>query len=270
MIGFVIPFKSRMRSKNWEMDCALLNRTISSVLSQSSKNYKCYVVYSDLPDKPAQDNKVIWVQFPFPFLESHQIGDEERCAVQYGLGKFLPNFYDQGKKSLYGSSFAKKDNCSYIMSLDADDLLSNKLVNFIDNNLTYQSSGWYVNKGYMYAEKSSFLLKVPANMNYVCASVNIIRNDLVPEPDFSKKMYQDFQFFSSHAYMPEGLKNNYNEILQPVPFYCTTYVLHNGNFFTDSSHITKISLKNLLKRLIRGKFLSRSIREEFGIYNLDL
>ena len=142
MIGFVIPFKSKAKSKNWELDCALLNRTVSSVLNQASSSYKCYVVYSDLPPNPVQNEKVAWIQFPFSFLESHQIADEERSAVQYGLGKFLPNFYDQGKKSMYGSSFAKKDGCKYIMSLDADDLLSNKLAGFIEDNLNSNVIGW--------------------------------------------------------------------------------------------------------------------------------
>lgn len=270
MVGFVIPFKSKLRSKNWVVDCALLNRTVLSVLNQTNDNFRCYVVYSDLPENAVKDEKIVWIKFPFPFLESHQIEDEERCAIRYGLGKFLPNFYDQGKKSMYGSSFAKKDKCAYIMSLDADDLLSNKLVEYIQEKTFLNICGWYINKGYMYAENSSFLLKVPGNMNYVCASVNIIRSDLVPEPDFEKKTYQDFQFFSSHAYMPDGIKASHNEELEVIPFYATTYVLHTGNFFTDSSHITKLNVKNILKRIIRGRYLSRRIRKEFGIYNLNL
>ena len=269
MLAFVIPFKSKARSKDWSFDGALLKRTILSVLHQTNANFKCYVVYSDLPEHRVQHDKVVWIQFPFPFLESHEIEDEERCAVRYGLGKFLPNFYDQGKKIMYGCAEAKKDQCAYIMSLDADDLVSNQLVEYVDQHSPSGGCGWYVDKGYMYAEKASYVLKVPKDMNYLCASVNIIRSDLVPQPDINKKTYQDFQFFSSHAYMPDGIKDNYNETLQKIPFYSTTYVLHNGNFFTDSSHITKLSLRNLAKRIIRGKLLTKKLRQEFGIYNLE-
>lgn len=268
MIGFVIPFKSRLRSKNWALDCALLSRTLHSLLNQTSKSFRCYVVYSDLPDAPVQHHKLVWIPFPFPFLESSQIEDEELFLTRYGLGKFLPNFFDQGKRILYGTSFARKEGCTYIMSVDADDLLSNKVAAFVENNGSPRACGWYVNKGYMYAENSSFLLKVPEHMNYVCASVNIIRTDLVPEPDFGKKTYNDFQFFSSHAYLADGIKDYYNKELQPVPFYGTTYVLHQGNFFTDSRQITKINFRNILKRVIRGKYLGRQARKEFGIYNL--
>jgi hypothetical protein len=269
MTGFVIPFKSKAKSKNWELDCAFLLRTIRSVLKQLNPNFKCYVVYSDLPLQTIEDAKVEWINFPYPFLESREIEDEERCAVRYGLGSFLPNFYDQGKKILYGASRAKQDGCDYITSLDADDMVSRDLVSFIERNKASQPCGWFVNKGYMHAEDSSFLLKVPKNMNYVCASVNIVRSDLIPDPDFSGRRYQDFQFFSSHAYMVEALKDNYNLDMLPVPFYSLVYLIHQSNFFSNSNQLTSINFKNLVKRLVRGNYLTSKKREEFGLYRIE-
>ena len=270
MFGFVIPFKSKEKSKDWAQDCAFLVRTLRSVLNQNNKNFRCYVVYSDLPLNVVENEKVVWVRFPYPFLASHEIEDEERSAVQYGLGKFLPNFYDQGKKILFGAAQAKKDSCRYIMSLDADDLVSNKLVEFVQQQTSANEAGWYVNKGLMYAEGSSFLLTVPKNMNYVCASVNIIRSDLVPEPDFAGRRYEDFQFYSSHAYMVEALKLKYDIDLKPVPFYSLVYVIHHSNFFNHSNQITKFSLKNIAKRLLRGRRLSAALKKEFCFYSIHL
>lgn len=244
-------------------------RTLRSVLNQSDKNFRCYVVYSDRPLKAIEDDKIEWVQFPFPFLASHEIADEERSAVKYGLGNYLPNFYDQGKKILFGASRAKKDGCKYIMSLDADDMVSDRLVSFVLNHPSRNEGGWYVNKGLMYAEGSSFLLKVPRDMNYVCASVNIIRNDLVPEPDFSSTRYEDFQFYSSHAYMIEWIQQHYRLPMKPVPFYAVLYVIHQSNFFNHSNQLTKLSLKNIAKRLLRGKRISSAIKKEFGLYPIN-
>lgn len=269
MVGFVIPFKSKDKSKNWVQDCAFLVRTLQSVLNQSDKNFRCYVVYSDLPLHLIEDDKIEWVHFPYPFLASHQIEDEERCAVRYGLGKYLPSFYDQGKKILFGASRAKKGGCHYIMSLDADDLISNRLVSFVHEQQSSNECGWYINKGLMYAEGSSFLLKVPKDMNYVCASVNIIRSDLIPDPDFSSTRYQDFQFYSSHAYMVEGLQQLYHVDIKPVPFYAILYVIHQSNFFNHSNQLTKFSLKNIAKRLLRGRHLSAAIKKEFGLYPIN-
>src|SRR5690349_16645662 len=170
MVGFVIPFKSKKKSKDWELDCRLLNRTIRSVLNQTAKNFKCYVVYSDLPPDPIHHEKLQWIQYPFPFLESHEIEDEEKFKIRYGLGKNLPFFFDQGKKIMYGVSFAKKDGCRFAMSVDSDDLLSNKLVQYVQEDSRPGDCGWFINKGYMYTENSSLLLKIPNDMNYVCGS----------------------------------------------------------------------------------------------------
>ncbi|HVG42527.1 MAG TPA: hypothetical protein VM888_13010 [Chitinophagaceae bacterium] len=270
MIGFVIPFKSRLKSKEWRLDCALLNRTIGSVLNQKSENFKCYVVYSDIPDNPVQHQKVQWIQFPFPFLESHQIEDEEKYVVRYGLGKNLPFFYDQGKKIMYGCSFAKKDGCRFIMSLDSDDLLSNKLVTFIENSNQPENCGWYINKGYRYVENKRLLIKTPKGMNYVCGSVNIVNSDLIPIPDFSKKTYNDFQFFSSHSYMEERMQLEHNKQLLPIPFYSLVYVIHTTNFMARKKDIEEINVKNILKKIIRGKLITTKVRTEFGIYKLAL
>src|SRR5829696_6359063 len=106
MVGFIIPFKSKAKSKNWELDSALLNRTLKSLLNQTDRGFKCYVVYSDLPEAPLQHEKINWVQFPFPFFDRHKIEDAEKYdsigkeKIEWG---HLPFFFDQGKKALFGA-----------------------------------------------------------------------------------------------------------------------------------------------------------------------
>ena len=70
--------------------------------------------------------------------------------------------------------------------------------------------------------------------------------------------------------MPEGLKKIHDIDLKPIPFYSITYVIHSSNFFTDSNQLTKLNFRNLAKRIIRGKYLSESVRKEFGLFNLAL
>lgn len=264
VLGFVIPFKSKQKSKNWSKDCAFLERTLGSVINQKDDGFRCYVVCSDLPDTPMHHEKIEWIVYPFPFLESHEIEDEERSAVQYGLGSFLPAFYDQGKKILYGAKQARTRGCRYIMSLDADDLVSDRLVAHV-RSAGGNEAGWFVNKGFMYPEGASYMIKVLKNMNYVCGSVNIVRSDLVPEPDFSSKRYQDFQFYSSHAYVVEFLQLTRNILLQPLPFYGIVYVIHQTNFFINKRQLTSFNVRNLAKQILRGKRLTKKARAEFNL-----
>ncbi|MDQ6608472.1 MAG: hypothetical protein M3Y85_01470, partial [Bacteroidota bacterium] len=152
MLGFVIALKSKAKSKNWIIDSKLVNRTISSLLNQKHPAYHIYVAYTDLPDNPIENKKVSWISFPYPFLNMEDIEDREVFLTRYTLGNYLPGFYDQGKKSLYASSFAKKDGCKYIMSVDYDDLLSNKVSAFVNTADSQTNPGWYMDKGYVYRE----------------------------------------------------------------------------------------------------------------------
>ncbi|HUC79657.1 MAG TPA: hypothetical protein VMR70_02030 [Flavisolibacter sp.] len=271
MVGFVIPFKSKEKSKNWELDCALLDRTLKSVLNQTDKNFKCYVTYTDLPKSPRQHEKIVWVQFPFPFATADKIEDAEKYN-SFGKEKkhweHLPFFYDQGRKSLYGTAQAKKEGCQYIMMLDADDLLSNKITCYINQQDPSTNVGFYVNQGYLYAENGSLLIKVPDQMNFMCGSVNIIRGDVIPETDFSINTYENYSFFAAHSYVRTRIQYSHSETIKPLPFYGLVYVFHSTNEMASKTDLKKLSLRNLAKKIIRGKLITPAVRKEFGIYKL--
>lgn len=271
MVGFVIPFKSRAKSKNWTLDCSLLNRTLGSVLNQTDEKFKCYVVYSDLPLDPLQNEKIVWVQFPFPFFDRNSIEDAEKYN---SFGKtqteweHLPFFFDQGKKSLYGTAFAKREGCNYIMMLDADDLLSNKLVAYINAQDLAYNCGFYVNKGYLYAENELFLTRVPDQMNFMCGSVNIVRSDVIPDIDFTINTYENYSFFSAHSYVRTRIQYSHSQTIKPLPFYGLIYVFHSSNEMASKTDLKKLTLRNIAKRIVRGKFITPKIKKEFGIYKL--
>lgn len=268
MLGFVVAFKSKAKSKNWETDSALIRRTISSLLNQTNPDYHIYVAYSDLPDNPVEDDKVSWIQFPYSFVEMEGIEDREIFLTRYTLGNYLPGFYDQGKKSLYASSFARKDGCSYIMSVDYDDLLSNKVAEFVNRADEKTNYGWYMDKGYVYREGNNFLTKVPNNINDRCGSANIIRTDYVPNPDFASIKYQDFKFFPTHNFIPQWLKIDHDIDILPIPFYGLIYLLHGTNFYNPANNLRENRLKGIVKSILRGRLLTSSLKKEFGIYKI--
>ncbi len=269
MLGFVIALKSKAKSKSWSKDSLLVARTVKSLLNQTNADFKIYIAYSDLPEKPVQDERVQWIQFPYSFAEMEDISDREIFLTRYTLGPYLTGFYDQGKKSLYAASFARKEGCRYIMSVDYDDLLSNKISGFVNSADEAKNYGWYVSKGYVYKEGENHLLKVPEGINGRCGSSNIIRIDYVPNPDFSSTNYQDFKFFPTHNFIPQWLKIDHDIDIQPLPFYGLIYLLHNTNFYNPSDSVGGSKWKNVVKSVVRGHWLTPSIKKEFGLYKLS-
>lgn len=271
MLGFVIAFKSKAKSKNWLKDSLLIKRTIGSLLNQTDPGFKIYVAYTDLPEDPVRHPSVQWVQFPFPFAEMDDITDREVFLTRYTLGKHLPGFYDQGKKSLYAASFARKDGCRYILSVDYDDLISNKITAFVNGADEGCNYGWYISKGYVYQEGTNYLERVPEGINGRCGSCNIIRIDYVPNPNFSSTNYQDFKFFPTHNFIPQWLKLDHDIDILPLPFYGLVYLIHDTNFYNSSNNYGQGNkLKKMVKTLIRGRWLSESVKKEFGLYKLSL
>lgn len=269
MLGFVIALKGKAKSKNWSVDSRLIKRTLLSLLNQEDQRFKIYVAYSDMPNDPVEHEKVEWIQFPFPFAEMEDIVDREVFLTRYTLGKHLPGFYDQGKKSLYAASFARKDGCKYIMSVDYDDLLSRKISAFVNHADSSNNYGWYIDKGYIYKEGDHHLTRVKA-INDRCGSVNIIREDYVPNPEFSSMKYQDFKFFPTHNFIPQWLKIDHNIDILPLPFYGLIYLVHNTNFYNTVNVLRENRLKSLVKTVVRGKMLTTGVKKEFGLYKLPL
>lgn len=251
----------------------MLNRTLQSLANQTDNRFKAYVVYSDLPDNAFRHPNVSWLPFPFPFFDRQQIRDAEKYNSFGSENKeweHLPFFFDQGKKALYGAMQAKKDACDFIMMVDADDLLSNRLVAYINAHDPAENIGFYVNKGYLYAENGSLLIKVPDQMNFVCGSVNIVRRDTIPEIDFSINTYENFSFFSAHSYVRTRIQYSHSQTIKPLPFYGLVYVFHSTNEMASKSNLRKLTIRNLAKWIIRGKVITPKVKKEFGIYKLPL
>jgi hypothetical protein len=266
MLGFVIPFKAKEKSKDWARDCALLKRTIQSILNQQDPSFKCYVIYSDMPPDPITDGKIIWIHFPFPFVEIEQMIDKDKLKNNTQAHFF----FDQGKRILYGCNFAKKDGCKYIMAVDADDLVSNRIAGFVNDLKSSENVGCYVNKGYMYTEGKQYLVKVPRQMNFINGSVNIIRADLIPEPDFNENKFENFNFFSSHGYLKERIEKMYQKKLKRVPFYGTIYILHDSSWSKLADYVNKNTLKQMIKKILLSKPISMEMKKEFWLYPVTL
>lgn len=270
MIAFVVPFRSKSSSGNWPYHCALLNRTIASITNQLDKEFKAIVVYTDYPENAIENKNVTWLHFPYPFLTTSEIDDYESYAKQYfAKEKFAEYAMDQARKSIYGSKYAKEAGCKYIMSVDADDLVSNEISGFVNSHDNKTNAGWFVNKGYVYLEGRNYVYRYPKNLNQFCGSTYIVRTDLVSVPDFESKNLLDYNFFSSHAWLKDRLKDYKNAVLHPLPFYAITYVLNTASWMDYGNKFQKKGIKKLAKLILYGQFIKSRLRSKFDIYKIQ-
>jgi len=271
MLGFVIPFRSKASSKNWKYHSALLIRTIKSICNQLHDNFKVIVVYSDYPEGKVTHKNLTYLHFPFPFLYAKDITDYKSFFKEKHnyTEEYAQYEMDQGRRILYGCQCAINQGCSYIMSVDADDLVSNKLTCFVNKNPVSTSPGWYANTGYIFLETHNIIYRYPKNLNEFCGSTNIVRSDLIPIPDFSSYNLLDFNFFSSHSYLKRRLIQFNNEILQPLPFRSVTYVINAGSWSDYENSYRGKGLKKWAKQLLYGVFYASKMKKEFNLTKID-
>ena len=183
-------------------------------------------------------------------------------------GKIISRF-DKERKICYGISKAREGGCMYIMSIDSDDLISNKIVSYImENNDNGRVSGWFIEKGYIHKHGSNYLIKQPNKMWALNGSTHIVREDYLPNPNHDSMKYNDFNFFTSHGFIKTKLQRYHGCELQPVPFPATIYVAHSSNlsFINDIVNF-KVgnSFKKIVKTLLRYKRINNTLNTEFNI-----
>lgn len=267
MVGFIVPVKPKMVSKDWDYDNTLLERTARSICAQTDQNFKLFIVYNDQPEISFTHPNLIFVHFPFPSVALEDFEDLD-YVLKYYKADYAVKMMDKGKKILYGCKQAIEAGCKYLMGVDSDDLISNKLVSFANSHAHSGKPGWVIKKGYIYEENSMMLVK-KSDMQNINGSTHIIRKDLVNIPDFSSNMFWDYNLFEAHGYTYSRIRDFHHELLDDYPLYGVIYIVHKNNYSNIFHLTTKISIKNIIKKIVRGKFLTEEIRKEYVLYKVD-
>jgi hypothetical protein len=270
MIGFIIPLRPKSQSKNWGLDCKLLEATIRSLLNQSSENYKIYVVFSDDPKIDISSSRLFFVQFPFSFLAFAGIRESASLLDDFGNDPvMLERRWDKSRKIFYGCKKAKEDGSSYVMSVDADDLVSKQLVHYIEEGVKEKElPGFYIDKGYLYKFGSKRMICVYKDFQNFNGSTHIIKSEFVTIPDFESGTWMDYNLFTSHGWIRKRLKDAHGIELEAIPFPAIIYVAHGGNISNLSQLNIKDKMKQFIKKMVRGKMIDARVREEFSIPHL--
>lgn len=268
MISFVVPFRSKASSNNWPYHSSLLLRTLHSIINQVDKNFKVIVIYTDYPENKIEHPNLIWLKYPFSFLTTNDITDYESYAKQYFTQpKFAEFAMDQARRSIYGSKLALELGSSHVMSVDADDLVSNKIAWFVNQQENKVKPGWFVNKGYVYLDGKNYIYRYPKNMNHFCGSTHIVRADIISIPNFESRNLLEYNFFSSHAWLLTRLAQYQNIKLEPLSFSAIIYILNNVSWMGYGKSFEGGPVKKLAKLLLYGQLLGNNLKNEFGLEN---
>ena len=265
MITFIIPIKSKQVSTDWPYFCKLYERTLKSIFNQTNENFNVLAVCHEIPEIEFKHHKLHYLQVDFE-PPSTNINNKRKNLLQKRI--------DKAKKLKEGAQFCIKHYSSeYVMTVDSDDFISNKIAAFISNYLNTPNKsvpGWYVKFGYIYFENRNLLVKT-RKFNELCGSSLIVKPDLI--------IY--FVDFNSNVVFHHQKTNLNNHItLQKLPFRGGIYDLINGeNTRMDISEVKRVNrhrdwaskagLYRLYKKIqnYRPAFITEKLRKEYNFYN---
>ena len=262
MVTFIIPVKSAKVSGSWSQFSKLFERTLKSVTSQTSQNFKVVVVCHEKPETDFEHPNVeyIHVNFGVPDLKSAPKEKHDGLKEQ-----------DKSNKILTGVAHAEKFDSDYYMVVDADDCISNKIVSFVEDNKDKNEVGWYINKGYFYREGDKIISLNKENFNTLCGTC------LIVNPKFFKEIFQHKPHL---LYVHQTTEFEGGNKLQRLPFPGAIYSMANGeNHYMSGGQMKSLNTGNPFKwstikgifrklRKYRVKTLNTHIKGEFGIYSL--
>ncbi|WP_395344618.1 glycosyltransferase family A protein [Ningiella sp. W23] len=173
MLLFTIVVRHPKTSNNYVHVCTLLKRTIRSVCQQQNAEFLLVVACSEKPDFDIDDERVIFktIDCSIPKTRHEMLMDKSvkrLVAFQEGL---------------------RRTKFSYLMMLDADDLVSKNLASFILSSLPDGASGARLNAGYLLDFNNQRLQK-KYGFNHYCGSSLIYNiNDVISMLGVSKKAF---------------------------------------------------------------------------------
>ena len=166
-VAFLIPFASRRTKSRWDIACADLRQTLKSVHNSTSESYCVVVAGHEPPDFNIETKaKACFLSV------DHDIPRHQNAVVSGRLDKLA--------KIAAAWNYAKSTwNPHYLMKLDADDLISSRLVQWLEN--FGREPGYLMKHGWLWQSGARHLLQFTEYLDRVCASCLIIRSDVADQ-----------------------------------------------------------------------------------------
>jgi hypothetical protein len=262
MIAFIVPVKSKQVSLDWSKFCQLFERTLKSICNQTDKNFKVVVVCHEIPEIQFTHKNIHFIKADF---EPHTLNKSNP------EGFLLKRRLDKGNKLKLGVAFAQQEfKPDYVMTVDSDDFISNRIAAYVNNN-SEDVPGWYIKNGYLHFNWKKFLV-LTRKFNDLCGSSIIVKPELLVY--FFDKRKIDIYF----DHRLKVLGSDY--MLSKLPFNGGIYHIANGenlymsfhNVKTFNNHGNWLSLQSLRRiyskiRNYSFRLITPKLRKEFSFYN---
>jgi hypothetical protein len=248
MLCFVMALKSKQVSNDWSRVCQLFEASLISAFRQTDPDLRVIVVCHETPTvRGHYDHRLefINVDSPVPAERDTSWGMKDKWSkLQVGLircGEIKPQF---------------------VMIMDADDLVSNRLVAL--TRAHPHCNGWTINLGYYYRFGSKWILRNP---EFNCGTNAIVSSRLIEFPTDTSRAARDRRTVLrwGHTVIARKLAEA-GTPLQPIPFPGAVYVHSHGE---NDSHFGQRLFpqipRPILRRLSQQRFCSARIRREFAI-----
>jgi len=243
-IYFCMPLIGRLAAKNWDHVVELLDQTLQSVLTQEG-NLRVLVACNDVPASRFIDD---------PRLEFLRVGGEVPQTWQEKIR-------DKTIKLRRIVEEVCHRGGGYVVMMDADDLVSNRLTQHIAR--TDNQIGYLFQSGYLFnvAGKRFRLANDFPNHCGTCAVFYVGKNDLTPGRGICAII--------EHGEHTEYAKDSaaIGRRLERIPFPAAIYLRHHG----DNVSLARKSIlrfrktRNFLRRLVSRIYIDDEIRAEFSV-----
>jgi len=210
MIAFLIPIKHFQNSNSYHYLWELLNQTLRSILANEGDFHIFIAANKELPFDPDIDTSKVTVKIvntnPIPI---NQPTKQDKNYLEHKFDKTtkrLALLEDEDVKSL---------NPTHFFMMDGDDLLSNRIVKFI--NKRRKRPVFIIDRGHFYKVDSELICN-KEDFNRHCGSSVVLSSKIVYNN--MDNWEWSVEWIGRHK-----IQRTYGDILK-VPFYASVYRLH--------------------------------------------
>ncbi|MEL7069110.1 MAG: glycosyltransferase family A protein [Cyanobacteria bacterium J06581_3] len=262
MIVFIVPLKSKKISKNWGKVSQLLERTLKSVCNQTSDNFRVVIVCHERPDIAFEHPRASYVDVNFapPNWSGNAKRQEDYQEIRL----------DKSRKLWFGLIHAQRFNPRYIMFVDADDCISNRIADFVSENS--EEDGWLVCSGYEYQDGSQRIFCRNKHFNQRCGSSHIIRYEFLSH---KKMKFEEVTWEYLRHQTIENMYKRFNKRFECLPFRGAVYITENAEnirsqtkyYLQRNSTLVQLALFHFRKayKSFFSRKITLEIKDEFGI-----
>ncbi len=206
---------------SWDRVKSLFAQTLESVFAQTSSNFQMVVACNDVPEgAPFEDRRINYLVLP-------RVEKEELKAQP---------FKDIAKKEYALRQWAAHSTGRYFYALDADDLISCRLIEYLNN--APPRAGYILETGYALDGSSGKLASLPtatdpsSTFNRWCGSSVVVSMNPLIRPA-ARQAQLNAIWAGGHRRVRDHFRAVLGDDPADVPFRAGIYRLYNGENFSQ-------------------------------------